>query len=326
MTSIRVVTGCRLHFGLLAPFGVEAKHGGCGVMLEGPGVDLLCEPAAGWSIEGPTAERLRNLVDQLLAKPELSSLPPRRIEVRQAPPEHVGLGLGTQVSLALAQALVVAATGTARPAVDLARWTGRGNRSGIGTHGFARGGFLAEAPRPAGCSTSDSIQRCPIPPSWRFLVAIPGTGQGRHGSAEAEAFARPVEECSGTREELATLLWDELLPAIRAASLSRVGAALTRYNRQAGSFYRAVQGGDYSSPWISRAVELLLEAGAAGAGQSSWGPAVFGLVSAEQAESIREKLAGQSHWAGCRLLICMGRNEGAAVLRGDAPVVQPTAR
>jgi predicted sugar kinase len=43
-----------------------------------------------------------------------------------------------------------------------------------------------------------------------------------------------------------------------------------------------VQGGNYGNPRSAGLVEAFLEWGAAGAGQSSWGPAVYGLVGSQQ--------------------------------------------
>ena len=49
-----------------------------------------------------------------------------------------------------------------------------------------------------------------------------------------------------------------------------------------GDAFAAVQGGRFH-PRAGGLVEALLRAGAAGAGQSSWGPAVYGVVGSEAA-------------------------------------------
>src|SRR5262245_52221988 len=96
----RVTTGSRVHFGLLrpAPAGGERGFGGCGLMVEEPAVIVAAEPAAEWSATGPAAERA-------LAVARRVTLTPHRIVVETCPPEHTGLGVGTQLSLAVARAL-----------------------------------------------------------------------------------------------------------------------------------------------------------------------------------------------------------------------------
>ena len=60
-----------------------------------------------------------------------------------APPEHVGLGVGTQVCLAAARA--VFNWPASRNSVESSPVsTGRGHRSGIGLHGFQHGGLIID--------------------------------------------------------------------------------------------------------------------------------------------------------------------------------------
>ena len=72
-----------------------------------------------------------------------------------------------------------------------------------------------------------------------------------------------------------------LLPALVERDLGEFGAALTRVQRLVGEAFAAVQGGTFH-PQAEALVDALLRLGAAGAGQSSWGPAVYGLVGSEQ--------------------------------------------
>ena len=65
--------------------------------------------------------------------------------VERAPAEHTGLGVGTQLGLAIAKALAVASGEPELPSAELAMRVGRGERSAIGVHGFDRGGLLVDA-------------------------------------------------------------------------------------------------------------------------------------------------------------------------------------
>ena len=57
----------RLHFGLLG-WGPQAprQFGGVGLMIEKPGLELVAEPASEWRFEGPLADRVRELVGQVI--------------------------------------------------------------------------------------------------------------------------------------------------------------------------------------------------------------------------------------------------------------------
>ena len=81
-----------------------------------------------------------------------------------------------------------------------------------------------------------------------------------------------------------------LLPAIVERDLAEFGAALSELQRLVGESFAPVQGGTFH-PRAGPLVEALLRLGAAGAGQSSWGPAVYGIVgSEEQAREIAARL------------------------------------
>ena len=72
-----------------------------------------------------------------------------------------------------------------------------------------------------------------------------------------------------------------LLPALVERDLAEFGAALSRVQRLVGDSFAPVQGGTFH-PQAAPLVDALLRLGAAGAGQSSWGPAVYGVVGSEQ--------------------------------------------
>jgi beta-ribofuranosylaminobenzene 5'-phosphate synthase len=81
---------------------------------------------------------------------------------------------------------------------------------------------------------------------------------------------------------IAQLVLTSLLPALVERDLQEFGGALTRVQQLVGDAFAPVQGGRFH-PRAGPLVEALLQAGAAGAGQSSWGPAVYGLVGSEAA-------------------------------------------
>jgi beta-ribofuranosylaminobenzene 5'-phosphate synthase len=119
-----------------------------------------------------------------------------------------------------------------------------------------------------------------MPEEWRCVLAIPAAEPGLSGGAEEAAFAglRPDPDRSAL---IAQVVLTALLPALVERDLVEFGAALSRLQRLVGDAFASVQGGTFH-PQAEPLVDALLRLGAAGAGQSSWGPAVFGLVGSER--------------------------------------------
>jgi beta-RFAP synthase len=141
-------------------------------------------------------------------------------------------------------------------------------------------------------------------------VAIPAVPQGLSGTAEAEAFRAlppPPAELTG---RIARIVLMVVLPALVEEDLAGFGRGISELQRLVGELFRPVQGDRFAHPQVAALVEALLAAGASGAGQSSWGPAVFGLFAGEaEAQSAAERL--RPHLAGAPLLVTAFRNHGA---------------
>src|SRR5439155_1500559 len=88
---------------------------------------------------------------------------------------------------------------------------------------------------------------------------------------------------SGTQLALAVariahLVLMQLLPAVAVADLPAFGAALTEVQRITGGWFAPAQGGVFAPGETGELVERLRQWGAIGVGQSSWGPAAYGIV------------------------------------------------
>src|SRR5262249_55685291 len=195
---IRVTAASRLHFGLFAlpAQGVShwpdcegqpslpARHfGGVGLMIDQPGVRVALRPASGWSAEGPCAERALQFGRRFLATlPHDQGTLAFHVNIEQCAPEHVGLGVGTQLGLATARALALATAHANWDAVELARRVGRGLRSSIGIHGFQHGGLIIEAGKTYADAVAPLLIRRSFPADWRILLIVPRDRQGTHGA------------------------------------------------------------------------------------------------------------------------------------------------
>jgi beta-RFAP synthase len=207
------------------------------------------------------------------------------LRVEQTIPKHVGLGSGTKLALAVAQALATLYDQPTDP-YTLARAVGRGERSAVGLWTFAQGGFVVEGGQwPESDLPAPLLLRYPMPVNWYCVLAIPDQITGLSGHAEATAFAQ-LAVAADQAARIAHVVLMSLLPALVEGQLSEFGAALTQVQRLVGDCFNPVQGGQFSDPRSAELIEAFLDQGAAGAGQSSWGPTVYGLV-ADEAQGQR---------------------------------------
>jgi beta-RFAP synthase len=234
-----------------------------------------------------------------------------RVRLLEAIPAHAGLGSGTKLALAMTAALSALAGQSPDPAA-MARTAGRGARSAVGLWTFALGGFVVEGGvRRGSAQPAPLLMRHAMPDEWRCVLVIPAAEAGLSGGAEAAAFAdlRPDPARSA---EIAQLVLTALLPALVERDLGEFGTALSRIQRLVGDAFAPVQGGTFH-PQAAALVDGLLRLGAAGAGQSSWGPALYGIVGSEQ--QGREIVTGLEAdlGAGGRAEVVRFDNRGARV-------------
>jgi beta-RFAP synthase len=254
------------------------RFGGLGVAVERPAVVLEAEPADDLSVEGADAERALAFAQR--CRDSLGLPGGARLRVLEAIPPHVGLGSGTKLALAVAQALA-AVHERALDAPALAQAAGRAARSAVGLWTFALGGLVVEGGVRDTQGPAPLLMRHALPDEWRIVMVVPKAAPGLSGAAEAQAFERLVP--SGERSAaIAQLVLTSLLPALVERELEEFGGALTRVQQLVGDEFASMQGGRFH-PQAGRLVEALLSGGAAGAGQSSWGPAVYGVVGSEAA-------------------------------------------
>jgi beta-RFAP synthase len=290
VSAVRVEAPARLHLGMLAVAGDGARRfGGLGVAISRPAVILEAQPADELSAEGAEAERALTFARR--CHDALGLQGGGHLRVVEAIPPHVGLGSGTKLALAVAQALAVL-HGRTVDAPTLAEAAGRAARSAVGMWTFALGGLVVEGgvrrgeERPA-----PLLARHAMPEEWRIVLVIPNAEPGLSGVAEDQAFGRlvPSAERSAT---IAQLVLTSLLPALVERDLGEFGSALTSVQQLVGDAFATVQGGRFH-PRAGALVEALLDGGAAGAGQSSWGPAVYGVVGSEAAgRELADRMRG----------------------------------
>jgi beta-RFAP synthase len=318
-----------LHFGLLsigAP--TQRQFGGVGVMVDAPGLSITLRRAQKLLAAGPLAERALHFARQVAANWDPASAaampgsePACHIEIESAPPEHVGLGTGTQLGLAVAAGLARLAIPISDPVTDSdavrwARWAGRGERSAIGTHGFARGGLLVEGGKRAPGSVSPLVSRLELPEAWRFVLLIDREKRGLSGAQECRAFA----DLPPTQPEVTAALCREvlvdLLPAAAEGDFDALGESLYRYGHESGLLFAQRQGGAYAAGLQTELVAWLRGRGVRGVGQSSWGPTIFALArDADQAARLAADVERQFSAARLTAIVAAPANRGALIER-----------
>jgi beta-ribofuranosylaminobenzene 5'-phosphate synthase len=310
MTTVRVEAPARLHMGMLDVAGRGTRRfGGLGVAVSRPAAVVEVGPGDDVTAEGPDCERALAVARR--CREALVLTGGARVRVLEAIPPHVGLGSGTKLSLAVTAALAALA-GQAPEPPAIARAAGRGARSAVGLWTFVLGGLVVEGGvRPGVEQPAPLLARHAMPEEWRCVLAIPDAEPGLSGRAEEDAFTQ-LRPDSDRAALIAQLVLTSLLPGLAEADLSEFGAALTRVQHLVGESFASVQGGVFH-PRAGPLVDALLRLGAAGAGQSSWGPAVYGVVGDEQAGIELARRMEAELGGGGRVELVSFDNRGARV-------------
>lgn len=311
-SSVSVLAPARLHLGFIDISGTSGRRfGSIGVAIEKVATRVVLRPAVTPGARGPSAARARVILERLGAALDLPGSAAAVIE--SAIPEHIGLGSGTQMALALGTALL-RLYGREAPMADLVQVLSRGVRSGIGLATFERGGLIVDGGHGPNTLIPPVIARLPLPDSWRFILVFDRRGQGLHGKQEIEAFRDlppfPAQEAA----RLSHLTLMQALPAVAEADLPRFGAAITEIQRAVGDYFAPAQGGRFASPDVAAALAWFGERGAVGIGQSSWGPTGFCLVESEDRAAELVAAAKVRHASPhIEFLVTAARNRGAEV-------------
>ncbi len=311
--KVYVKTPARLHLGLIDLNGDLGRlFGGLGVGIDRPNVVLEAQRSERLSVAGEKTEQVKTLAKRFLETYNVKAN--ASIDVKQAIPEHAGLGSGTQLALAVATALSKLFDVDAS-VQELAEAMGRGQRTSIGTTIFKQGGFVVDG----GKSTSQNkfpatIFRQPFPQDWCFVVAVPNVNRGLAKSEETAAFKALSPMKAEDAGKMCRLTMMKLLPALVERDIKSFGEALTQIQIVIGDYFAEVQGGTYSSQTATEGIALLQRLGAYGAGQSSWGPAFYGLTQKEQAKEIELKVkAFLKKSGGGQVFVAKANNRGVYV-------------
>lgn len=291
--KITVKTSARLHLGIIDVNGnLGRMYGSLGLAIQQPNVVIELTKSTKKIINGEDHERVKKTSELFLKHFKIKES--FQILVKKNIPSHVGLGSGTQIDLAVAKGLASLFNLNVSTR-DISKIVGRGEVSGIGTAVFESGGFVVDG----GKSTKKTgnnlvppvIVRHSFPEDWFMVVALPGLKKGIDGKIEDQALKKlpkPPVELVG---KMCRILIMKMIPALLEQDISNFGSAMTDLQIMTGQSFSSVQGGKFAGGPVSNTVQFLLDQGAYGAGQSSWGPTVYGLVEGKtEAENLLSKV------------------------------------
>ncbi|MBD3206761.1 hypothetical protein GF319_10530 [Candidatus Bathyarchaeota archaeon] len=315
--KVTITTPSRLHFGIIDLRGDLGRiHGSAGVAIDTPNIVLEAERSNELLAHGERAERVIRFASEIFDQTGLKG--GVEFTLNSDIPEHRGFGSGTQLALAV----ILAIKKLYGLNIDLfagAKILERSRRSGVGAHLFLHGGFILDGGRKI--NEVDVIPpmlfRGDIPKDWRFVLGVPEINLRVAGKEEDNAFKKlepPPEELIWRISHTVLL---EMLPGIIEEDIQVFGRSMSKMDSIFGDYWIKVQGGRYGHPFIYKGVNFLLDNGAYGAGQSSWGPAFYGLAQdqkhAEQLSNGLRDFFEDEHIAG-NSFISKPQNTGAIVV------------
>lgn len=309
---VTVAAAARLHLGFLDLNGsLGRRFGGLGLSISGPRTRLTLRPATRTSVEGPESERAGALLEKAAAA--LAPGTSHRLTIHEAIPAHSGLGSGTQLALAIAAAL--------RRLHELPRDTSadaallqRGARSGLGAGLFDSGGLVVDGGRGAATQTPPVIARLPFPQEWRILLVSDPSATGLHGDGEREAFKMLPPFSDEQAGALCRLVLMRALPALAERDIVLFGDAISRLQEAIGDYFAPAQAGRrFASARVEAALKALARQGAAGVGQTSWGPTGFAFVGSDGEAQKLAAWARDNGEAGVDISIVQGLDRGASI-------------
>jgi beta-ribofuranosylaminobenzene 5'-phosphate synthase len=316
--SVGVEAHARLHVCLIDLNGsIGRVDGSVGIILSQPVVRVVARKASRDVINEellPFAKKFFQTVPRTLSV---------ELELDECFERHVGLGSTTQLALSVARSLSEL-MGLGYSVRELARIMGRGGTSGIGVAGFEGGGSLivdgghrfgpngktgfTSSDYSEGFEAAKPIVKMCLPTDWRFVVVVPRGGKKVYGEVEKSVFERvsplPAEEV-GLVSRVVLL---KLLPAAVEGNLEEFGEAINML-QQTGFKKRELESQSQS---VLEAISEGLRLGAAGAGMSSFGPAVYFLVKGDREAN---RLAEGIDHVAYKKYICSPWGGGASLFK-----------
>ncbi|MGM0603306.1 MAG: beta-ribofuranosylaminobenzene 5'-phosphate synthase family protein [Bacillota bacterium] len=322
---IKIKSPARIHFGQIDLEGSRGRiYGGAGIGVENPACIMKFRKSDNISVTGKysekTAEILKKFIKKLHSKNLLDENQGAVVEIESILPFHQGLGSGTQIGLTIGEGLNNLYQLNLKPRQVAAYVDRKHSRSGIGFGVFYTGGFVVDGGRPVAEKENDSylppvIFQKKVPENWRVIIVFPEVDKtGLSGKKEINTFRDLKKMNKKTAAENAHLVLLGMLPALMEKDIKSFGRAVTQLEENVGDYFKQIQGGRYSTEISADIVQFMLQNGTDGAGQSSWGPSLYGICADEKkAENIKSNLMARFGADISNIIITKAADQGVKV-------------
>ncbi len=320
--SVSVTAPARLHMGFMDMNGeLGRRFGSLGLCLSQPCTRLTIRDTSDGksAARGPSSKRALACARTFLKSFNVGR--DVQIELEEAIPEHVGLGSGTQLSLAVGVAIARLFEVNVCLS-EIANRVERGTRSGLGIGAFDLGGFLVDGGRGADTLVPPVISHIAFPEAWRVLLIFDRERRGIDGLEEHIAFEQLPKMAPSKVSHICRLVLLQVLPALVEADYCGFGYAITEIQEMIGDHFAVWQGGRFSSPLARDVIARLKAQGVLGVGQSSWGPTGFAVFDHETRayQVLRDLRARCNPDSPLSFMVCKARNKGADITVHGCPL------
>ena len=309
----------RLHLGFLDPSAtLKRRFGSIGLVIDGFETEVQLSAAIADRITADTpegdAQMDRASAYLRLLRARSGRFDTLHLRLLKVLPAHGGFGSGTQLALAIARAFaqwhrMEVSTPT------LAHWLGRGQRSGIGIHGFDMGGLLVDGGPAADGRPAPLLSRIALPAPWRIAVVQDERERGLAGSDEKSALAALGPMPAARAAEICHEVLMRVLPGAADGEFDVFAPGLSHVQQILGEYFAPAQNGRaYTSAAVGRLMDWIGASGhRAAIGQSSWGPTGFAIVESQAHAEALERAARTAGLIehGLTWRIVAPRNRGA---------------
>ena len=312
-----IKTHARLHLGFFDLHGgLGRKFGSLGLTLKNPVTEIEACLSDVLKIEGAIDDKSRENVTKIMQimQNEFKFTTSCNFKFSRFIPNHVGFGSGTQMALSVV-ALNNKLHGLNLDQSQIAHFSGRGARSGVGLGTFFQGGLVVDAGRGEKTTTPPVIARLDFPQDWRILLINDNSQIGINGQTEHQAFSVLPEFPASLAGELCRHVLMQGLPALHEQDLEGFGNTVRALQVATGEHFSSAQGGLYASKHVEEVLNFLEKNAVKCMGQSSWGPTGFAIL--ENDAIANEHLTKlKNHFADNLYLsfsITQGYNKGASI-------------
>jgi beta-ribofuranosylaminobenzene 5'-phosphate synthase len=292
---MKIKTPSRIHMTLLDMNASLGRiDGGIGLALEEPFIQISAKEADEITAKGPLKERAEDAAKKVFEALKLDG--GVKINIESAYPQHVGLGSGTQVGLAVGMA-VCKLYQKDMPVRELAKIIGRGGTSGIGVAAFESGGFILDGghskkekkdflPSSASIASPPPVLARYDFPDWKIAIVLPKAKGDFSGAREIDIFQKFCPIPPGEVEKLSRLILMKVLPSILEEDIKAFGQSVNEIQKIG---FKGIEIALQTSK-IKALMDECKEH-SYGVGLSSFGPAIYCILKDEKGlkNSIKDK-------------------------------------